>query len=538
VLDHLDARAARRWVVDALEQLTARREEIDALNVFPVPDSDTGTNLCLTVEAGAAEVDHVPDDDGLGEVTDAFARGALLGARGSSGVILSQLLRGWADAFRERPDGGPAAVRAALTRAAEQAYAAVARPVEGTMLSVARAAAEGAEGRTLKEVVSGAVTAARTALGRTTEQLDVLHRAGVVDAGGRGLLVLLESLSATVHGWRDGGKVARSGPVVPRPSTEEVCETPPLSGVAYEVMYLLETTDDTVTRLRSRLDQLGEALVVVGGNGLWNVHVHTDEVAAIVAAGGSAGRVRRLRVTSFARQRYERERTAAVLAESSEVLSEPSGVSSGPVGSVVPVVVDAPLECVALLADHGAQVVPSAFGATSHELCELARSLAAAVAFVPATVGATEAAGRAAELLRRDGHDVHVLPSRSFVQALAAVSVHDAALGAQAAVARMADAAGEVRWGEVLLGADGAVGFVAGAQAGAGDPAAVAGGVVHRLLDRPAELLTVLPRGAADVHGPVVDAVLRQVERHHAGVEVTVLPAAAEAGPGLELGAE
>lgn len=419
------------------------------------------------------------------------------------------------------------------------------------MLSVARAAAEGAQGRTLKEVVSGAVAAARTALGHTTEQLDVLHRAGVVDAGGRGLLVLLESLSATVHGWRDGAKTARpgsAGETRSRPSTGELCEVPPLSGVAYEVMYLLDAPDDAVARLRARLDELGEELVVVGGSGLWNVHVHTDEVAATVTAGRSAGQVRRLRVTSFARQRYERERAGTVPGESPGGGSESAGGSASPSGGtesrgggpVVPVVVDAPLECVPLLADHGAQVVPSGLGTTSAELHDVVRSLvqADAVALVPATPRVVDAAMQAADLLRGDGHEVHVLPSRSLVQALAAVSVHDAALEAQPAVARMAAAAEEVRWGEVVLDADRAVGFVARAELAAGDLAGVVSSVVRLLLDRPAELLTVLPRGAADAHEPALAAVLRHVEQNHPGVEVVVLPAASDADPGLELGAE
>lgn len=526
MLDHLDARAARRWVVDALEQLTARREEIDALNVFPVPDSDTGTNMCLTIEAGAAAVDELPEADGLGEVADAFARGALLGARGSSGVILSQLLRGWADVFAERPDGGPVAVRAALVRAAEQAYAAVARPVEGTMLSVARAAAEGAEGRTLKEVVSGAVEAARTALARTTDQLEVLHRAGVVDAGGRGLLVVLESLSATVQGWREGSRLPRKLAVHTVSAAGDACDAPPRSGVAYEVMYLLDAADDDVSVLRKRLDDLGEALVVVGGRGLWNVHVHTDDVAGAVSAGRSTGHVRRLRVTSFARQRYEQERADAVQGHA----------SSGP--SIVPVVVDAPVGCLALLADHGALVLPGP--ATSADLRELVRSLVPArcVALVPASRQGADAASEAADLLLPDGRDTLVLPTHSFVQALAAVSVHDAALAAAPAVARMNEAATGVRWAQVHVASGVAVGTVGDTRVEHGDAPAVAEDVVSRLLAHPAELLTVLPRGGQEHHGLLLEAVLQAVQKRYPQVEVTVLPTASDGEPGLELGVE
>jgi uncharacterized protein len=555
VLDHLDAGAARRWVVDVLEQLSARRQEIDELNVYPVPDGDTGTNMCLTVEAGAAAVDDVPDSDGLPEVTDAFARGALLGARGSSGVILSQLLRGWAEVLRERPDGGPAAVRAALARAADQAYAAVGRPVEGTMLTVARAAAEGAQGRTLREVVTGAVEAARGALGRTTEQLDVLARAGVVDAGGRGLLVVLESLSTTVHGRRDGARPQRWIGTVVRPVVDRevasggACDIPPLSGPGYEVMYLLDASDDALPAVRTALDALGEALVVVGGGGLWNVHVHTDDPASAIMHGHGAGRVRRLRVTSFARQRVERER---------------SGTSPISTGATAPVVVGAPAQVAALVADHGAHVLPAFFSAppgsggaalVPDDLEELVRSLwpqaqpaPVPVVLVPASPDGAVTAARAAQVLSADGLSVEVLPTRSVVQALAAVSVHDATLEAAADCRRMASAAASVRWGQAEW-ADGtgeaahAVGFVAEQPvASGGDLAEVALVVAERLLTERGELLTVLPGlPADDLDGAdlrPLDALLDQVRRRHPDVEVAVLPSVVTARPSLQLGVE
>jgi uncharacterized protein len=547
VLDHLDAGAARRWVVDALEQLSARRAEIDALNVYPVPDSDTGTNMCLTVEAGAAAVDDVPETDGLPGVTDAFARGALLGARGSSGVILSQLLRGWAEVFHERPDGGPAAVRAALARAADQAYAAVARPVEGTMLTVARAAAAGAQGRTLREVVTGAVDSARTALARTTEQLDVLGRAGVVDAGGRGLLVVLESLSTIVQGRQPAlrrvvdhvaGSGGRRGAGEARPPANDVptgdaCDAPPLTGPAYEVMYLLDAPDDAVPAARAQLDAVGESLVVVGGGGLWNVHVHTDDVAAAIRTGQRAGHLRRLRLTSFPRQRYERQRGAGVER------------------TTLPVVVDVPPEVASLVVDHGAQLLPQVGDGDAsrmrHDLDELLRSLAGnlvpALVLVPASRRGLADATSIARALVGEGRDVRVLPTRSFVQALAAVSVHDASLPPQQGVARMAGSAAEVRWGSLVVRADDKSGtFVVGSVddtcVASGDRCQVANAVVRWLLDGAGELLTVLPSGDPARFGPLLDVVLDDVRSHHPQVEVVMLPAVTAAGAGLQLGVE
>jgi DAK2 domain fusion protein YloV len=541
VLDHLDAGAARRWVRDALEQLSARREEIDALNVYPVPDGDTGTNLCLTMEAGAAAVDDVPEDGGLEGVTDAFARGALLGARGSSGVILSQLMRGWADVFHERPDGGPAAVRAALARAADQAYAAVARPVEGTMLSVARAAAEGATGRTLREVVSTAVESARTALGRTSEQLEVLRRAGVVDAGGRGLLVVLESLSATVLGRQESLVLGRQeSPVLGRQESPvlgrldvrasmpaqpddvlaaAVCETSSPAGPAYEVMYLLDAADPDVPALRPVLDGLGDAIVVVGGSGLWNVHVHTDDVSSAVRQGASVGRVHRLLVTSFLRQRYESTRPSAA--------------------STMPVVVGAPVELAALAADHGALLLPDLPNQPADgraRLDDLVRELVPhgrVPVLVPASDEAAADAEGVASVLRDGGEPVELLPSRSFVQALSAVAVHDPDLDVAGDVRRMTDAATAVRHAEVQV-----------------EPRADAGvmavRVAERLLAGGGELLTVLPRRArADDAGSgaveldsALSVLLDHVAREHPDVEVTVLPTVDSGQPVLEMGVE
>src|SRR3954454_5923466 len=144
MLEVLDARAARAWARAALAALGDAREELDALNVYPVPDGDTGTNLYLTVEAGCARVAALARDRPLRGIVDAFARGALLGARGNSGIITAQLLRGWADVLAEQEVMDAPAVRRAMALADEQAWAAVAAPVAGTILSVSRAAARAA----------------------------------------------------------------------------------------------------------------------------------------------------------------------------------------------------------------------------------------------------------------------------------------------------------------------------------------------------------------------------------------------------------
>lgn len=292
MIEVLDARTARRWAVSALAALGQAREEIDALNVYPVPDGDTGTNLYLTLEAACASALVLPADAGLRAASDAFARGALLGARGNSGIIAAQFLRGWADELGETEVVDADVAKRAVLRADEQAWQAVARPVEGTILSVSRAAAQAAAnaGSLLADVVSAAAEAARTALRRTPEQLDVLRRAGVVDAGGRGLVVLLDTLESLVLG-RSSRRTSRRHRDEPLPAADlSACgPEPDAPEPAYEVMYLLDAAGERLPALRERLASLGDSLAVVGGAGLWHVHVHVDDPGAAVEAGIEAG---------------------------------------------------------------------------------------------------------------------------------------------------------------------------------------------------------------------------------------------------------
>ncbi|HMA45676.1 MAG TPA: DAK2 domain-containing protein, partial [Frankiaceae bacterium] len=244
MLEALDAVAVRRWCARGLAALAARREEIDAMNVYPVPDGDTGTNLVLTFQSVLEALDAAPDADGPGlpDTMKALAHGALMGARGNSGVILSQFLRGLADVLGPLPLARGRELAEAFGRAARAAWAAVADPVEGTVLTVARAAAEAARAAgsdELAAVVRAAGAGATEALRRTPEQLPVLARAGVVDAGGYGLSVLLDALVTVVS-----GDPPAAGPrpdlVVPRErSALDVAREAGSDSYAYEVQYLL-----------------------------------------------------------------------------------------------------------------------------------------------------------------------------------------------------------------------------------------------------------------------------------------------------------
>jgi len=310
--------AVARFVDIATDALSSAREEIDALNVYPVPDGDTGTNMFLTVSAARDELRaaRAADPDlGLEAGMALLARAALMGARGNSGVILSQMLRGYVThlAAAGLEDRRAQTIAAAMASATDASYAAVGVPVEGTILTVARAASDAAlavaeqPGARARDVFTAAAAAARTALARTPEQLAVLAQAGVVDAGGRGLTVVLDAVETTATGRRPMPWTTPIGthlipvatPAVPGDDLTE-------DGPGYEVMYLLdvgaEVEDERIGELRRTLAGLGDSLVVVGGDGLWNVHVHVDDVGAAIEAGITAGRPHRIRVTHFAEQ--------------------------------------------------------------------------------------------------------------------------------------------------------------------------------------------------------------------------------------------
>jgi hypothetical protein len=234
---------------DALDRHQA---EINALNVFPVPDGDTGTNMALTAAAGVSAIENLDTGANVQQVAAAFSDGALAGARGNSGIILSQYLRAFLDRLDVVGQASTGDVAAALMQAYEAAYASVGSPIEGTILTVARAAADSAHERitadpdvSLEDVVRQVAGAAAVALGHTPEQLPALARAGVVDAGGRGLVVLLESLVELVSGAR----VDVVPDVLATPRLEECSD---LDG-AFEVMYLLETSADRIDEVRNLL---------------------------------------------------------------------------------------------------------------------------------------------------------------------------------------------------------------------------------------------------------------------------------------------
>ncbi len=324
------------------DALRLHQGDINRLNVYPVPDGDTGTNMALTLEAVVAELEGVDQGAGLAEVCKAIGHGSLMGARGNSGVILSQLLRGMSERMgvAEELGVGPEVVADALRHASDLARRAVVRPVEGTILTVAAAAADGAAGGNLLEVVESAHAAAADALARTPDMLPVLKQAGVVDAGGTGYLLLLDAMLLVIDG-RALPEPSGVPALIDYAAMGEAIDATAnggegghdVSDLRYEVMYLLYAPDDSIDAFKEVWAGIGDSIVVVGGDGLFNCHIHTDDIGAAIEAGVETGRPQRIRVTDLAEQ-VEEERWV----REAEVVEpkEPSGPP--PTTSVVAVV--------------------------------------------------------------------------------------------------------------------------------------------------------------------------------------------------------
>ena len=544
-LELLDARAARRWAVAARAAFAAHRTEIDDVNVFPVPDGDTGTNLYMTLDSALEAAREAPggSDPDVGPTLagDAatLARATLLAARGNSGVILSQLVRGLSEVIAEAAtsgvdgadgiDGPTLAV--AVRRASDRAYAGVARPVEGTILSVASAAASAAElaaatGADLYAVAHASLAAARVALAGTTAQLPILAQAGVVDAGGMGYVLVLEALVRVIAGELTSGLPPGPGATLPHPSHPGHADHPGddgsdagqtgFAGPAYEVMYLLsDSHEEAVSGLRERLDAMGDSVMVVGGGDLWNVHVHVDDVGAAIEAGIEAGRPHRIVVTHFGDQ--YRTRTTPATAGAVAVVAWAAGEGLAEVFRAA-----------------GAVVVFNGSGlhASAGQLLDAIRSAGSRhVLVLPNDTDNQLAAEAAASAAGESGIEVEVVPSWAAVQGIAALAVFEPAASAEDNVLAMSGAAAATRYGAVTVAGKKAqtsagwclpgdiLGVVGGDVVTIGKDLAVVGAdVVAQLLAVGGELLTVV-RGAGA--GPEVSAAVAASARE-GGHEVEV----------------
>jgi DAK2 domain fusion protein YloV len=532
----LDGAALRDWAHTAVGDLIARTDEINRLNVFPVADADTGTNMLFTMRSALVAADSAvaaagPDD--VVAVAAALSRGALHGARGNSGVILSQILRGVADVTAsggsDSGDIDAAMLGAALRHAVGLVVSSMGgQAVPGTIVSVLQAAAGAAEdsaavGSGLVAAVAAAADAAVVALDRTPEQLAVLADAGVVDAGGRGLVVLLDALNSTLSGQSPVRPVYEPHEHAPVPEAHSGSGegAPPLQ---FEVMYLLAGCGpDRVDALRTRLDELGEsvAIAAAASDGGHSIHVHTDDAGAAVEAGLAFGTLSRIQIAALnsgaarvAPGGWTRERAVLAVVDGDGA----ENLFAGEGAAVLRPDTDSDLGITAT------QLVRAVVDTGAAQVMVLPNGYVAAEELV---AGCTAAIGW--------GIDVVPLPTGSMVQGLAALAVHESERQAVDDGYTMAAAAGATRYGSVRLATEDALTWVGPCRRGDGlgiigdevlvvrhDVAAAGRGLIDLLLGVGGELVTVL-LGAdlADEQADRVGALLSEhVRRHHLGTEL------------------
>ena len=300
----LDAKNLASLMYCFRDSLQEHKESLNSLNVYPVPDGDTGSNMAATLNAVVSEIESLEENIEMEKIINAISHGSLMGARGNSGVIISQILRGFVAKIKtaglETIDAG--LFSEALSESASAAYEAVGNPVEGTILTVVREAAEATEKAVpskcdLLSLGEIAREAAKNSLDSTPELLPVLARAGVVDAGGSGFLLMLDSLLHVI----DGRPMPE--PEVVTVSVDslvlDVHDDMSSSATRYEVMYFLEAPDDLIPDFKKAWSEIGDSIVVVGGENIWNCHVHTNNIGAAVEAGISVGKPYEIRVTDL-----------------------------------------------------------------------------------------------------------------------------------------------------------------------------------------------------------------------------------------------
>lgn len=304
LVERLQAKDLVGIVESAIDALRVHKEEINAMNVFPVPDGDTGTNMLLTMQAVKEAVGNTNHHE-MASVCQAISKGSLMGARGNSGVVLSQILKGLTEVMEDKESIDVAVMAEALSRGAEVAYRAVMKPVEGTILTVVRAASD--EGNrikddcaTLEEWFAGVTRKAKEALDQTPELLPVLKEAGVVDAGGRGLLAIFEGILAFLTG-ENLGEIEEEVEQVSVRSPRQV------EDFRYEAQFILHCKDSKVEKFRETLHRLGGSVLVVGGDKLYRVHVHTDQLGKVIEEASAVGRLSDVEITDLREQVEEAE---------------------------------------------------------------------------------------------------------------------------------------------------------------------------------------------------------------------------------------
>ena len=466
VLEQLGPDALRHTLVTFRDTMKRHQADINKLNVYPVPDGDTGTNMARTLDAVVAELDKNPGD--LEPTCNAISHGSLMGARGNSGVILSQILRGLAGTLKSARDLGAPKVAEALKAASAAAYESVLKPIEGTILTVVRETADAAvraanDGATLAAMLRVARAAGRESLAKTPELLPVLKDAGVVDAGGAGFLLFLDSALHVVDGEPLPEPENIAGPnteqliaVMKRGENDDVVD---VSELRYEVMFLLEIDDTKSRAFMQKWGEIGDSIVVVGGDGLYNCHVHTNDIGAAIEAPISlGGRPHQIRVTDLFEEVAEEheKREAQLAAPSSADTSAHGGKPSFKTHAALPEVTcavvavasgDGIAELFGNLGVHGVVTGGQTLNPSTQELLDAVEHMnAQQVVILPNNKNIIPVAKQVDGLTKKE---VRVVPTCSMPEALAALVAYDPEASAEHNGSAMAKAAAAVVTGEV-----------------------------------------------------------------------------------------
>ena len=440
-LHELRARDIQSILRRYLQLLRGHREAIDRLNVYPVPDGDTGTNMTMTVEAVVAAATGTGD---MGELAEAMAHGSLMGAQGNSGIILSQVLRALAATMREADALDGSGLIEGCNRASDAAYKAVGKPVEGTILTVLRETAEtmAASGDSgLAILAPMAYRRAEASLRSTPDLLPVLKEAGVVDAGGAGLLLLFASITEEITG---------KAPELPGDLLSAEADLPQadhgggdfVADLRYEVMFLLDGPDGAGDRLKESWADIGGSIVIVGGDGIWNCHIHTDHIGSSIEAGITEGTPHRIVVTDLLEQAAAEEIHGAA---AFEPLPEAAKAKVGLVA------VAAGVGVIELFRDFGAQGVVVGGQTMNPSVGDLLAAVEAApaktVIVLPNNKNVVPAAEELDALTRKT---IHVVPTRSIPQGVATLISYEPNGEASAMRGAMAAAADVVTSGEMV----------------------------------------------------------------------------------------
>jgi DAK2 domain fusion protein YloV len=515
----------RRAVASAHAELESRRQEVNDLNVFPVADGDTGDNMAMTLQAVLDELDRINgqhiDEIGREEVVAAVARAALLGARGNSGVILSQIVRGAAEELASRPGElvDPVLVAAAFARAADAAYGSVRDPAEGTMLSAIRAMAHrvahdlahmdnrrlapGAspedQDELLAEVLERALDAAKEAVQRGPDQLPVLREAGVVDAGAYGLTVIVAGVVAALRGDAETNLEHQAAPARPHLTQHES------STFRYCTNFAVSGSGLSAADLRPRLEELGDSVLVVGDQQTVRVHVHTDDPDGAVALFEGRGSVSRVDVADMHQQ--VADRTERLSGNGAGAPPAATGVVAVANGAGVVSLYE---QLGVFVVDGGSTLNPS----TNELLAGIHAAEGAEIVLLPNSPNVIMAAERAAELSERE---VRVVPTRAMQQGLAALLAFDPGRPAEENAAALEDAMSALALGGVAPSAredpqgrfaeGDALGYADDELVAWGEPAATLGEVLKRVAGE-AELLTCIAGDAPPLDQRAVEAAM------------------------------